>query len=893
MTNDNSNRGCGVDITDINQEIIVRLKEDFGGKIDSSQKYWQEGRCPNCGKKSLWTLVEKPLTPMCNRLNKCGYEMSTREQYPDLFTNITERYPQTSKNPKATADKYLALMRGLDPNKSIGEYTQEAYQNPYANKATATIRFEIDQGVFWEKFCDKVSVRKEDGSVVERDSNFIGQYGGKVWKGKNFLPEVGTRVYLTEGIFDALALRENGLNAVSLMACKNYPEQLINEYKDADITWVLALDHDDAGLPSALAHIEKLEAANQKWSIILPSMFKSGLDWNDLHKANKLSKEDLKRYEYYGQLAVAKTAEEYALLRWNFSASRFFVFEFKHQMYSFEYDPDKFEKALIQYREGKEMEEASVVPDDERHKIMQGVCEVRNWANCAIKFAYTQKHPGTGEILYFYKVTFPDGRSGSGTMTSSQWVSASDFRKRLPSIASGALMSANPDIHEWWIRKDSQNILEVDTIAYAGYYPTVDAWVFPNFAIKNGRFFKVNSDEFIRLDKKTAVKSAYHNIEIEPNRERQDYDPTWIEDLYTAWGVKGVIALAYFTISLFAVQIRNRQKALVFLEMVGEAGTGKSTIIEFLWRLLGRSYEGLDPSASGEVFISRSLAQVSNLPVVFIEGDRSDTGDKRRAHQAEFNWEAIKKLSDGRAPRGRGVATSGNETYEPPFQGSLVIAQNVPLDASEAVLSRLAQVYFKQDDCSNQTLEAAKRISARDMNKVSGYLIQVLEKSNEMLDVFFKRQAKAEEYILSQHWSRMPRIATNHAQLAAAVECLSLVTPIRKEIIKDTKQHLLLMAQERENAVKRAHPIEQQFFQIIDYLDERGIRLNHSKSDDTLCFRLNEVQEMSREYNQTFPEMVTLQKILRSSRRLIQSNASVSSALEKKTVKCWKFKLSE
>jgi ABC-type transport system involved in cytochrome bd biosynthesis fused ATPase/permease subunit len=60
--------------------------------------------------------------------------------------------------------------------------------------------------------------------------------------------------------------------------------------------------------------------------------------------------------------------------------------------------------------------------------------------------------------------------------------------------------------------------------------------------------------------------------------------------------------------------------ALSFIEIVGEAGAGKSRLIEFMWKLSGRpDYEGFDANKSTNVAVYRNFAQISNLPVVLIE----------------------------------------------------------------------------------------------------------------------------------------------------------------------------------------------------------------------------------------------------------------------------------
>ena len=81
-------------------------------------------------------------------------------------------------------------------------------------------------------------------------------------------------------------------------------------------------------------------------------------------------------------------------------------------------------------------------------------------------------------------------------------------------------------------------------------------------------------------------------IEYDPDRIKFD----WLAEVWTAYGPRGMIALAFFVMSIFAVQIREKHKSLGFLEITGQPGAGKSTLIEFLWKLFGRAgYEGFRP----------------------------------------------------------------------------------------------------------------------------------------------------------------------------------------------------------------------------------------------------------------------------------------------------------
>jgi hypothetical protein len=119
------------------------------------------------------------------------------------------------------------------------------------------------------------------------------------------------------------------------------------------------------------------------------------------------------------------------------------------------------------------------------------------------------------------------------------------------------------------------------------------------------------------------------------------------------------------------------------MEIVGEAGAGKSRLIEMMWKLSGRKdYEGFDANKSTNVAVYRNFAQIANLPVVLIEGDRNDVNGNA-VQKSKFSWDELKDAFNGRAIRSKGLKTAGNETYEPPFRGAILISQNTAIQASK------------------------------------------------------------------------------------------------------------------------------------------------------------------------------------------------------------------
>ena len=97
----------------------------------------------------------------------------------------------------------------------------------------------------------------------------------------------------------------------------------------------------------------------------------------------------------------------------------------------------------------------------------------------------------------------------------------------------------------------------------------------------------------------------------------------------------------------------------------------------------------------------------------------------------KFDFDELKSLYNGRSPRAIGIKNSGNETYEPPFRGTVVIAQNAEVNASDAVLERIIHLHFTRGQQS--TRELAKSLSRTDVESVSGFILKAITHEKAIL----------------------------------------------------------------------------------------------------------------------------------------------------------------
>lgn len=855
----------------------------------------REGICPSCGKKTLWTKhANQPGRVWCDRENNCGYSATAKELFPDLFDfrRVVRDNPATPENPNATADAWMREIRGFDLAQVKGWYKQESYQyRPDEAKEAGlpgepvvAVRFLLPapmQGG-WDRFLDGEHFGKK--TYLHNGTKL----NGWMWTPPGQRLQAGDRLFVTEGIFDALALMHTGGRKVAaLMGATNKPADFVREHAHLHLHYVAALDNDNAGRSNTLKLIRWFREQQEKASAIQPTAEQGKkLDWNDLLLTGKLADKDFEDYHYFGDLLTAPTAVRKAMLLFKRNGDNFAVFEHQRSTYTWELDMKEYDKAVGEIRIQDKLEEGEELSDEQRERALLTGGAVQLLANCGMDFLYTQRNPISDELYYFFRIRHADRRETLNTLTGTQLATAADFRKRLLSMAPGALIRADADAHSYLLTRWMNAIRDVDVIGYAGYSARHQAWVFPDFAVHKGKVVAKNSEDYVELDHKARVKSAYHSVEIHANADLRDYQDEWLFDLYAAWGTRGIIALAFWTASLFAQQIRELNKSFTFLELVGDPGTGKTTLIEFLWRLFGRSeFEGFDPSSSNPAFVARALNQVANLPAVMIEGDRET---RKAGHRGQFNWAETKKLYNGRSMKGRGMRTQGNETYEPPFLGSLCISQNAPVDAEQAVLERIVHVYFHKHDTSASTLAAVKRLTAMGMDQVSGYLVKCLTAADKLLETYRTQQALYEEIYRNNPGQKTYRLALNHSQMAAALHMLKHVTPMTDSMLAACLKEVQAMSLAREKAIATEHPDVEQFFEVMEYLEQHGVRINHSADGGEVAINLAEVYDHAAKYNQQLQNQTLIKPLLRACRRYKDCKL-YHSRLKQSSVRCWFF----
>nr|WP_179220705.1 toprim domain-containing protein [Sphingomonas laterariae] len=892
---------------DIRNELLSKMKAEFGWKTDRGN-WLRGGKCPECSGREVYARADNPWVIKCGRLNKCGWEQSVRDRYPEIFDSWSKRYKPTPQNPNAAADAYLSQARRLDLRGMREAYSQEYYNDPDRGIGSATVRFPLPGGSWWERLIDQPG-------RFDRKARFA---PGKSYKGQAWSrPDIGMEdfaaakdIWFAEGIFNAWALEQAGQRAASTMSCYNYPEEFLkalrlhiagSDQPTRRPRLIFAYDAGAAGTKHSREHVEK--ARNDGWDASAAQPLEEDdngrdLDWNDLLALDRLTDTHRADYLWNGEVLLAPSAQDKAYLLWSRYRWNSFTFTFRSRTYWASIDAAAVEERVTEYRQARARKLEDIEPGEEqdiRLEASRKALMVEEIANCAFRVLYRQRDEATDETVYFLNIDFPSEKRPAvkGGFSAAQLRKASNFEDRL--FAFGGVWTGNAHQLTRILQKQTPDLPDVRPLGFTGYCRDAKAYVFGDIAVSEGRVYYPNDDDFFQIGKQALkLGTAERLLDIDYDADR--LDTSWLSDLWTAYGPKGLVCLTFYFGALFAEQVRIEQKSFPFLEMHGLPGTGKTTLVEFMWKLLGReNYEGFDPAKATPAAMARNLGKVGNLPVVLIEGDRREEA----SHARKFEWEELKTAYNGRTVRARGVKNSGMETFEPPFRGAIVIEQNEPVNASRAILERIMSIGFDMTGWSEATKVAAQTLEQWPIEKVSGFIIHAARREADIMARFRQAFAQYEGELLADRAIQTNRLAKTHGQLLAFLDALRAIVPVTDDMQAQTAAMIVQMAKDRQIAVNSEDPIVSLFWERFDYFEENekatdtSGRLNHHRkaAEGMIAVRLNEMEARCAERRLELPSHTELIRALKTSRgrRFIEITTVNSRNEGAGAVRCWVF----
>lgn len=357
---------------DLRHDVLQRIESEFGLKHRAPTKYMRGGTCPKCNKKELYTRFDSPWQLICGRQEKCGHTVHVKEIYDDLFEDWSKRVPPTENAPTATARAYLEFARGFDISLIGGWFTQDSYYAPQHDAGSATVRFALEKGGYWERLIDRPS---RFGKMKARFKP------GESYKGVWWCPPCvdvleAKEIWIVEGIFDAIALVHHDIAAVSAMSSNAFPADSLAALVKArpgnlpKLVW--ALDNE----PGAHAYTKRWVRMARELGFTceaaqIPQRDNRKVDWNDLHqrwqfldegeKRDAQLDKDITTARHHGALLIAENATEKALVMFDWKRRSEFHLEYGNRLYWFKLDLEKYNKAIQELEDSDHQDRKSVV----------------------------------------------------------------------------------------------------------------------------------------------------------------------------------------------------------------------------------------------------------------------------------------------------------------------------------------------------------------------------------------------------------------------------------------------------------------------------------------------------------------------------------------------------
>ena len=224
----------------------------------------------------------------------------------------------------------------------------------------------------------------------------------------------------------------------------------------------------------------------------------------------------------------------------------------------------------------------------------------------------------------------------------------------------------------------------------------------------------------------------------------------WLPDFINTFGDPGLAALAFWTGTLFAEEIRRDHDSFPFLEITGSYGAGTKTLIDFCWKLVGKDETQWHNLATLSQAAQRRICETADgIPVVCL-----DPGLLRRV-----SLDTYTQLYSGYVDDRFAIER---------FKGSLLVSGNGTFAYTARTLLRTVR-YGLRNQIGPKALKKFERFRPFELQ---GFLNTAMSRKADLMDAFFCAYGNVEPM-----FSRCtdPCIIHNHVQIAACAAALPVI----------------------------------------------------------------------------------------------------------------------
>lgn len=241
----------------------------------------------------------------------------------------------------------------------------------------------------------------------------------------------------------------------------------------------------------------------------------------------------------------------------------------------------------------------------------------------------------------------------------------------------------------------------------------------------------------------------------------QKQTPKWLDHFITAFGPKGLVAMAWWAGAFHASRIRTLQQAYPILHITGEAGAGCSTLLEFLWKMAGIDHgSSILLEASTTRSLARYMSGVVDRPVVL----------ETMTRYGEVDFDRFRPCYEG----GHLFPQSGSSYENGKFRGALVLVGGATdVSDSKLLASRIVHLHLRRPETTEAGTAAVDVLNVLDASNFADLLVRVHAASDQVAFRLGHTKAYVESMREDMGEALGQREARNHAQIRCLLDLLN------------------------------------------------------------------------------------------------------------------------
>lgn len=362
---------------------------------------------------------------------------------------------------------------------------------------------------------------------------------------------------------------------------------------------------------------------------------------------------------------------------------------------------------------------------------------------------------------------------------------------------------------------------KIRALSVIGYDDKSKNFVFPKFMYNtDGNRINANGDKYFEA---ANIKPFMDCSDTVINRLGEMDLRELINQLHTAYGFKGLIALGFYVSSAFSHIVFDHYGFFPFLSLYGDAHAGKSFVSLMLNRCFFVDNEGQTMTAANTVKGElRKISQKSSLVCALLEG---------RKDKSRFDYDSILPLYNRNALYSRATMSNDNRTHDLHLKASISFVWNHELFASKPAKERVISLHFADKDLNEITSKAWLKLNDYTLEQLAS--VGHFTLSNRL---FFEQKliktCQQSAAILKNNGVTVTRIAENHAiALSGIIALLELLKIESLDGIDDITDGLVnyIVARGKnklETAKSESHLADYFFDSIAELTTTDGVTIN-------------------------------------------------------------------